>query len=113
MTTIATLKKSLTPGVRLRITNHLRPHTSRDTRVHSKTNTVALYTWALDLTGKLVPSRLDWPKAKQLRGDDNPEVFHYDNADGSPFLTVEIIGPDHPEAEYWPHSVRPHNTERV
>lgn len=104
--TVAHLKRTLTPGTRIRITNHFRPMASRDTHVHDKTNTANLVTWGTErATGRPAASFLTWPKAGQLRGEENPNVFHIDD-EGRPFLTIEVIGDDHPDAASWPDTVR-------
>ena len=106
--TLAHFKRTMTPGTRLRITNHVRPAGSRDTRVHEKTNTVDLVTWAQPPRGTdvaAVSSHLGWPAAKNLRGDESPNVFHIDR-EGIPFVTIEDIGDDHPEAATWPTTFR-------
>lgn len=105
-TTVAHLRRTLTPGTRIRITNYVRPAGSRDTRVHEKTNTVDLVTWGINtLTGEQVGTHTAWPKAADLRPGDTETVFHIDQA-GKPFLTVEVIGDEHPEATTWPTTVR-------
>lgn len=114
--TVAHLRRTLTPGTRVRIVNHRLPHISRDTRVHAKTNTVDLCTWAVDKSGQEVASHTPWPKAAELRGDDaDPDTFHIDSTprgprgqatgDPVPFLTVTVIRDDHPEAADWPETV--------
>lgn len=102
---LAHLKRTLTPGTRLRITNHRRPVASRDTRVNDDTNTIGLYTWALNASQEVVSTRTMWPKAADIRSGDVEGVFHIDQA-GKPFLTVEVIGDNHPDAAAWPTTCR-------
>lgn len=104
-TSVAALRRALTPGTRLRITNHKRPHVSRDTVVHVNTNTIGFYTWAINDTGRIVLTRTAWPKPAQLSGDDAPGVFHI-SQDGKPFLTLVVIEDDHPDASNWPGNCR-------
>lgn len=88
--TVAALKRTLTPGLglKLRLVNHIRPEASRVCEIHPKTNTVDLVT-----TAPTAPrgSHLRWPKAKDYRPDAvDPATFHIDS-EGKPFLTITII----------------------
>jgi hypothetical protein len=87
--TVTALKRTLTPGTKLRLVNHKRPVANRDCEVHPKTNTVDLVT-----TAPQAPrgSHLRWPKARDYRPDPtDPATFHIDS-EGEPFLTVTILG---------------------
>lgn len=104
--TAAHLKRTLTPGTRVRITNHRRPTASRDTRITHRTNTIGFYTWWINHDGKLVEGRTLWPKAADISADSAGAVFHI-GKDGQPFITIEVIGDDHPDAASWPDTTRP------
>lgn len=109
--TVAHIKRTLTPGTKIRVTNHIWPRQNRDTVVHARTNTVDLVTWAVNnYTGEEVDSHLGWPKAKDLRAGDTDNVFHIDG-DGTPIVTIEVISEDHPDAATWPATCRHHQTE--
>lgn len=85
--TVAALKRTLTPGTRIHMVNHLRPVATRHTVVHPKTNTVDLVTEA---PGAPRGSHLQWPKSADVRPDPgNPARVHIDR-DGTPFLTLTI-----------------------
>lgn len=96
LSTVAGIKRALTPGTTIRLVNHLRPQASRTTVVLPKTNTVDLVTHA---EGAPRGSHLCWPKAKQIRADeDDLRTFHIDHVDGDkrvPFVTITVL-----ESEY-------------
>jgi len=87
---LARMRRTLTPGVAVRIVNHIRPEANRDTVVHEKTNTVDIVTWGTDKKGQAVASHHPWPKAKDLRVTESG-VFHVLRDDGTPFLEYEVI----------------------
>lgn len=94
LSTVAGIKRALTPGTPVRIVNHLHPDISRTTTVHAKTNTVDLVTYATNKSGKVIGSHTEWPKKKQLRMGDTPDTFHVDHVDGetrTPFLTITVL----------------------
>lgn len=99
LSTVSGIKKALEPGSTLRLVNHIRPQASRTTVVLPKTNTVDLVTHA---EGAPRGSHLRWPKAKQLRPDeDDLRTVHIDHVDGetrTPFLTITVLESEHLDA---------------
>lgn len=88
LATTAGLKRIMTPGSTLRITNHLRPEASRLTVVLPKTNTVDLVTHA---EGAKRGSHLAWPKRGDLRPDEHDDRTVHVDRDGDPFLTITVM----------------------
>lgn len=103
MNTTAALKRRLTPGTPIRVTNHLHPHLCRDTTVSPRTNTRALATYATNNEGVVVTSYTDWPKAHRLTWDPaTPDTVHIDHGPGEPFLTITVL----PDASTVPDQYR-------
>lgn len=88
--TVADMRRTLTPGTRVKITNHRFARLCRETVVTSKTNTVNLVTWGENPLGRKVEFHAAWPKAERLTRDD-AGAWHVADDRGQPFLVFEIL----------------------
>lgn len=91
MSSFASFKRQLGLGTRLHIQNHVRPEATRTTEI-TAVQVNAIATRAQKADGTLVEkSWIRWPKASGTRVSDDGSVLALLDANGAPWLEIEIL----------------------